>query len=83
MSERRWSREGILFLIRDWKSLYGETPRVKEWEHDPCYPTQAVVRYHFGSWKAAMVEAGCTPRGRGAPAHRVPTARVNGRFVKN
>lgn len=70
MSRQVWSKEKIIFEMKRYAELYGEAPRCKEWEHDPCYPAPGVVSYHFGSWKAAILAAGLTPRGRGAAGHR-------------
>lgn len=82
MSRKFWSKDSIIFEIKSYHDLYGEVPRCKEWEHDPCYPSPAVVCYHFGTWKAAIEAAGYAARGRGATGHRVPVHRENGKFAK-
>lgn len=68
-ADRRWSEEGIIFLIKDWVSKYGDPPTIKEWDHSPDHPSGRSVQQYFGSWSSAMLAAGVKPRKRGAPSH--------------
>lgn len=70
-----WTRATIARAIQDWVALYGSPPRISDWNgpyRAEGYPHYGVVKYHFGSWSAGIMEAGFEPRPRGARAHRVP-----------
>jgi hypothetical protein len=66
-----WGRESIVAAMRNWYELYREPPRITDWNRDPHYPSHATVRYHCGSWRAAIEAAGIAPRPRGAQGHRL------------
>lgn len=74
----KWTRENVLDAIRDWYVLYGDTPsgmdwnptvarqrgqhlRAQRWENGN-FPWFTQVYRLFGSWNAAIAEAGFTPR---------------------
>lgn len=81
----RWGKTSIIKAIQDWHAIYGEPPRANDWQKSwrpDWVPSTETVKYHFGSWRAAIEAAGFQGRGRGAPAHRVELDRVAGRFVR-
>lgn len=72
MTDRKWTEEKIIRLIREWVDTYGDPPTRNEWTHHPDYPSPAVVNQYFGNWTNAVTKAGYTPRRRGQPNHLVP-----------
>lgn len=59
---RQWTRDLIVDAIFQWKYEHGRLPRANEWSSAPAgYPSEAVVRYHFGRWNAALEHAGYRP----------------------
>jgi hypothetical protein len=81
----RYSREEILDAIRRWTSCYGEPPLMIDWDPSRArragqqwradrfsegdWPTGRMVRGRFGTFNAAVEEAGLTPRQ--APSRQV------------
>lgn len=58
-------REEIIASMKAWKAEHGIAPVVDDWQNDRTYPTPGWVKKQFGSWNAAIVEAGFFPRTRG------------------
>jgi hypothetical protein len=57
----------ILRAIRNWKLVTGRPPTFKQWNTvTGHYPHASTVRRMFGSWSAAIEEAGfeVPPKGR-------------------
>jgi hypothetical protein len=64
----RWPKEKILHLLREWKEENGRTPRTVDWNKgDRRYPSSMTVVKRFGSWNAALAEAGLPPAPRRWP----------------
>jgi len=65
-----WTRGSLLRAIEDWaKAHNGEPPRMAEWKYATRgyrYPHSSTVVKAFGSWNAALTQAGL-------PAHRSDT----------
>jgi hypothetical protein len=89
-----WSAEAILDALRRWTLEHGEPPRRRDWsgEHPagagagqrrwmrehPRWPSASCVARHFGTWGAALEEAGLPARRLdfpSTPAERVAEAR--------
>ena len=84
----RYTREEIVAAIKRWQELYGEPPKVLDW--DPSWarrrgetwraerfdagewPTAAIVRRQFGNMSKALFAAGARPR-RGPTRGRAHT----------
>jgi hypothetical protein len=59
----RWPREEVLAAVRDWHTRGGAPPALREWRRaGPTHPSAATVQRIFGSWNAAIEEAGFEPR---------------------
>jgi hypothetical protein len=59
----RWPRERILDVMRAWHTTHGAPPYMREWRRASTNnPTAETVRRVFGSWNAAVAEAGFAPR---------------------
>jgi hypothetical protein len=69
---RRWSREGVLDAMREWRELYGRLPSSYDWSRTharrrggdalarlavEAWPAASVVTDIFGSWAAARAAA--------------------------
>jgi hypothetical protein len=81
-----FSREEILEAIRRWYLLYGEAPRMIDWEpprarrlgqewraerfESDNWPSARMVRRHFSTFNSAIEAAGLTPRS--SPRRRRP-----------
>lgn len=62
----RWTRETIVYAINLWHRKHSRTPFTSEWDQaGENHPSRQTVARVFGSWNAAMEEAGFTPRPRG------------------
>lgn len=60
---RDWTREKVCTAVYLWYFAHGRIPRRNEWAQPPeGYPTANTVLRLFGSWNAAMADAGYTPR---------------------
>lgn len=55
----------IIALMQAWKDEHGIAPVASDWDKNINYPTPGFVASRFGSWNAAIVEAGFFPRTRG------------------
>lgn len=62
-SQRRsWTRDTIVDAIFQWRYDHGRLPRAHEWSYPPDgYPSESVVRHHFGRWNKALEAAGYEP----------------------
>lgn len=89
----RWTDEAILRALRDWAAEMGAPPRRQDWsgerpgaassaqrkwmrEH-PYWPSSSCVAAHFGSWSAALQDAGLPVRSlcfEDTVAERIQTA---------
>jgi hypothetical protein len=83
---QHWGKVSIKQAICDWVRIYGEPPRMSDWNglrRPEGYPCASTVKYHFGSFGAAIAAAGFQPWSRGARSHRVPSLRhrANGQFA--
>jgi hypothetical protein len=59
----RWSRETTVAALRVWAESWGRSPSLEQWRRaSPAHPSAATVRRLFGSWNAAVEEAGFVPR---------------------
>ena len=68
----RWTPETILYAIQLWHRQHRRPPATREWEQaGENHPSRQTVRRVFGSWNAAMAEAGFTPRPRGRPRREI------------
>jgi hypothetical protein len=91
----RWSKATILNALRDWAAETGTPPKRQDWsgEHParasegqrrwmrehPRWPSSSCVARHFGSWSAALEQAGLDARRLTFPttvAERVTAARA-------
>lgn len=69
---KKWTKESIKDVIREWAKIYGEPPLSADWAgpYRPFWvPTTHTVRHYFGTWNAAIQAAGFQPRPRGAAGH--------------
>jgi Homing endonuclease associated repeat len=58
-SRSAWAAEGVIALLRADSYRRGRPPRAHEWlNRDPGRPTRDQVTNLFGSWNAALLEAG-------------------------
>jgi hypothetical protein len=60
----RWTKDAVVIAFTRWKHDYGFLPMAKNWERrhpSGDYPTTWQVVNLFGSWNAAVVEAGYEP----------------------
>lgn len=58
-----WSRERIIEAIQRWAAAHGgKPPRAIDCDNHPELPSRTVVNRRFGSWNAAIHEAGFFPR---------------------
>lgn len=65
---QQWTAGRIIAAIREWVARYGSPPTVQQWEKArPGRPSSRTVRDVFGSWRAATIAAGFTPRTPGEP----------------
>jgi hypothetical protein len=70
--ERRWTREGVLVAMTEWRSRYGRLPTSYDWSRTHAgrlggealerlsggdWPSASVVTGVYGSWKAARAAA--------------------------
>jgi hypothetical protein len=85
---RLWTEERILAAIREWAAETGAPPRVRDWSpaHAPednagkrrftsergRWPSASVVSERFGSFRAAVEEAGLKSSGRGGARRWTP-----------
>lgn len=70
----KWPPEEILDAIRRWADLHGSPPNSMDWRRShEDYPPFAQVRRHFGTWNAAVIASGLTPRGPRGRLLRPPT----------
>lgn len=55
--ERRWTREGVLVAMREWRERYGRLPSSYDWSttHARRRGGQALERLRSGGWPAASV----------------------------
>jgi hypothetical protein len=62
----RWTNETIVYAITLWYRKHSRTPLTSEWDQaGENHPSRQTVARVFGSWNAAMLAAGFTPRPRG------------------
>ena len=55
--KRRWTREGVLAAMREWRERYGRLPSSYDWSrtHASRRGGQALERLRGGDWPAASV----------------------------
>jgi len=59
----RWSQHATLDDMRRWHEANGRPPSLEQWRRaDHSHPSAATVRRLFGTWNAAVHEAGFEPR---------------------
>jgi len=59
----RWSQHATLDAMRRWHEANGRQPSLEQWRRaDHSHPSAATVRRLFGTWNAAVHEAGFEPR---------------------
>lgn len=56
-SGRRWTREGIIELLRA-AAVDGVAPTTRAFEDQPGTPSSGTIKAKFGSWSAALEAAG-------------------------
>src|SRR5258708_35870194 len=62
----RWTHDTIVYAITLWYRKHSRTPLTSEWDQaGENHPSRQTVARVFGSWNAAMLAAGFTPRPRG------------------
>ena len=67
---RAAKRQMLIEKIRAWAALHdGVPPRIIDWKKvtGTSWPSYLTVIRAFGSWDAAVLQAGFAPRGRGRP----------------
>lgn len=67
----RWSRAAMIAALREDYARLGRAPTADgDWKYaDPDRPTGCTVRRRFGSWNAALVEAGLPLNRPGKPIY--------------
>jgi hypothetical protein len=69
----RWSRAKILDAIELWVKENGQPPKLADWRYvNHPYPSAYTVADHFGTFGAALTEAGYYSK-RGRRPNKVPT----------
>jgi hypothetical protein len=69
----RWSQHATLDAMRRWHEAHGRQPSLEQWRRaDRSHPSAATVRRLFGTWNAAVKEAGFEPRRASGPLRTVP-----------
>jgi AraC-like DNA-binding protein len=81
--KRRWTRDGILTAMRDWRERYGRVPSSYDWSrtharrrggealrrlNHGCWPSASVVAAVWGSWSAARSAIGAASSRVGLPS---------------
>jgi AraC-like DNA-binding protein len=58
--KRRWTRDGVLVAMRDWRGRYGRLPSSYDWSttHASRRGGQALERLRSGDWPSASVVTG-------------------------
>lgn len=70
-----WDRDGVIRALRAWTSEHGSPPRAKDWcRAGDGHPSDAVVRFRFGSWNAGLIAAGLPLRRERQPRIHRPLA---------
>lgn len=58
-----WDRDKIALAVRRWAQEHQGPPRTRDWAAPgPAWPSYRIVVRVFGTWNAAIVAAGFTPR---------------------
>lgn len=57
----RYTEDELLTMLQEFAAENGSTPRVADFRQDPDMPWPGTYKNRFGSWNAALREAGLTP----------------------
>ena len=69
----RWPRHATIDAMRPWHEAQGHQPSLEQWRRaDRSHPSAATVRRLFGTWNAAVSEAGFEPRRASGPLRTHP-----------
>jgi AraC-like DNA-binding protein len=76
--ERRWTREGVVVAMREWRERYGRLPSSYDWSrtHASRRGGQALERLRSGDWPAASVVSSMFGTWEAARAATQPAAEV-------
>jgi hypothetical protein len=81
--QRKYTKDQLIGMIRDWVQRTGDIPTVREWNADERTPKQSTVINYFGSWKAAIEAAGYVPRRCGEKPYQGPKQVGSNKSLKN